>query len=126
MNYHFGKEYKLCRKILIDEIFVAKKAVKKYPFVLNYKLTDEILDKPFQVVISAPKRIFKTAVQRNRIKRVMREVFRHEKHILEDFLIQERKYLTLFLVYTSSEEFTQEVLREKFKKLINNLIEEIK
>lgn len=126
MNYHFGKEYKLCRKILIDEIFATKKSVKKYPFVLNYKLTDEILDKPFQVVISAPKRIFKTAVQRNRIKRVMREVFRHEKHTLEDFLTHERKYLTLFLVYTSSEEFKQEVLKEKFKKLINNLMEELK
>lgn len=126
MDNRFGKEYKLCHKKVIDEIFVGRKAVKKFPFLLHYQLVNEPLEKPFQVVISAPKRIFKSAVKRNRIKRVMREVFRHEKHILEEFLLTERKYLTLFLVYTSTEELNQDILKVKFRKLIHSLIEEIK
>lgn len=126
MEYQFGKEYKLCRKKLIDLLFSEGKAVKKFPFLLHYRIVDEPLEKPFQVVIAAPKRIFRSAVKRNRIKRVMKEVFRHEKHALEEFLTQERKYLTLFLVYTSSEELNQKLLRDKFKKLSHQLIEQLK
>ena len=126
MNYSFGKEYKLCRKKLIDEIFTDLTSVKKFPFLMHYRLTEEPLEKHFQVVFSAPKRIFRNAVKRNRIKRVMREVFRHEKHILENFLAQEGKYLSLFLVYTSSEELNQEILSEKFRKLIHSLIDNLK
>lgn len=125
MNYQFGKEYKLCRQKLIDATFSDGKSIKKFPFVAHYKLVEEELEKPFQVVISAPKRIFRKAHDRNRIKRVMKEVFRHEKHILEDFLIAQKKYLTLFLVYTSNEELNQKLLREKFKKLIDTLLKEI-
>lgn len=126
MNYRLGKEYRLCRKKLIDEIFIDLKSVKKFPFLMHYRLTEEPLEKPFQVVFSAPKRIFRNAVKRNRIKRIMREVFRHEKHILEEFLTQEGKYLSLFLVYTSSEELDQKILSEKFRKLIHSLIDNLK
>lgn len=125
MDYQFGKEYKLCRQKLIDALFASKKSVKKYPFVIHYQLVEEELEKPFQVVISVPKRIFKRAHDRNRIKRITKEVFRHEKHKLEDFLITNRKYLTLFLVYTANEELPQKLLREKFKKMIDTLLNEI-
>lgn len=125
MDYKFGKEYKLCRQKLIDAIFSTNKPIKKYPFALHYKVVDEELEKPFQVVISAPKRIFRKAHDRNRIKRIMKEVFRYEKHKLEDFLKTKGKYLTLFLVYTTPEELDQKIIREKFKKLIDNLLKEI-
>jgi ribonuclease P protein component len=126
MDNRFGKEYKLCHKKVIDEIFAGRKSVKKFPFLMHYQISDIPLERPFQVVISAPKRIFRSAVKRNRIKRVMREVFRHEKHILEEFLLTEGKYLTLFLVYTSTEEFKLEFLKDKFRKLIHSLIKDIK
>lgn len=126
MDYSFGKEYKLCRKKLIGKIFEEGNIVKKYPFLMHYRLTEEPLEKRFQITISAPKRNFKKAVQRNRIKRLMREVCRNEKQPLEDLLAQQGKYLTLFWVYTSSEEMEYEILKEKFKKLIDKLIENIK
>lgn len=126
MDYRFGKEYKLCRKKLIDDIFASGTSVKKFPFLMHYRCVDEVLEKPFQIVISVPKRIFRSAVQRNRVKRVMKEIIRHEKQPLEDFLTQQGKYLTIFWVYTGKEELDQSILREKFKKVTQNLIEEIK
>lgn len=125
MNYTFGKEYKLCRKKMMDSIFAKNKAVKKFPFVLLYEEVEEVLPKPFQVVISVPKKYFKRAVDRNRTKRLMREVIRLEKHPLEELLIQNKKYLALFWVYTSNEQFELDVLRKKFQKMIQNLIEKI-
>lgn len=109
----------------MNEIFEGNQSVKKFPFVLRYLSVHEELPKPFQVVISVPKRNFKKAVDRNHIKRQLREVIRFEKAPLEDFLQQERKYLALFLVYTSNEQFELDVLRKKFQKLTENLIEHI-
>lgn len=125
MDYTFGKPYKLCRRKLIDDIFSTNQAVKKFPFVLLYKEVNEVLPKHFQVVFSVPKKHFKHAVDRNRVKRLMREVIRHEKHPLEELLKEKGKYLTLFWVYTSNEIMELDILTKKFQKLRQNLIENI-
>lgn len=120
----FGKVYKLCSKTQIDAIFEKKHAVKAYPFLLYYQ--DVNLNQPiaFQVVISAPKRNFKRAVDRNRIKRVMKEVMRKNKTDLEAHLNNNKKQLALFLIYTAKElpEYSQ--LEKKIVVLLNRLIEQ--
>lgn len=120
----FGKEYKLCSKTQIDAIFENKRAVKAYPFLLYFQETTFKSSVPFQIVISAPKRSFKSAVDRNRIKRVMKEVLRKNKSDLELHLNKTNKNLALFLIYTAKElpEYSQ--LENKIVVLLNRLIEQ--
>ena len=84
MNQSFGKAYKLCSKKLIDEVFESGVTVKSYPLIVKYKLVDLKGDTPFQMLISAPKRTFKSAIERNRIKRLCKEAIRKNKQILEE------------------------------------------
>ncbi len=125
MDERFGKAYKLCSQKKIEELFQNKKSVKKYPLTIHYQLIKDEIEKPFQIVISAPKKLFRKAHERNRIKRLLKETFRKNKLILESFLIENEIKVNLFLVYTSNEELEYKVLLKKTKQLIELLIKNI-
>lgn len=80
---------------------------------------------PFQTVLAAPKRIFRKAHDRNRIKRLMREAIRKNKLPLETFLEERDLCLALFVIYTSREEMHLSILEKKTKKLISELIKKL-
>ena len=125
MDETFGKSYKLCSQKAIASIFEQKKSVKQFPFVLHYAPMELPTDKSFQVVISAPKRIFRKAHDRNRIKRLMKEVFRKNKLILEEKLTTNQQQMALFLVYTNKEEMEYTLLLRKMESLLLKFMNEI-
>lgn len=125
MSQTFGKEYKLCRQKLIDLVFKSGKIVKQYPFVVHFLEVEEELDAPFQITISAPKRNFRRAHDRNRIKRLMRESIRLNKMILENQISKNQKKLILFMVYTSKEEMPYTTLLKKNELLFDQIIKQI-
>lgn len=125
MNQSFGKEYKLCSKKLIETIFKEGKSVKAFPFTLLFLIQENTSNVPFQLVISAPKKINRHAHDRNRIKRIVREAIRKNKFILEDFLTTRNQQLAIFLVYTSKEEMTTEQLDKKTQKIFTLLTEKL-
>ena len=125
MNQSFGKEYKLCRRKLIDGVFKTGKVIKQYPFVVHFLEVDEKLEAPFQVTISAPKRNFRKAHDRNRIKRLMRETIRFNKMILEDKISKSQKNIIMFMVYTSKEEIPFNTLMKKNELLFEQIIKHI-
>lgn len=125
MNQSFGKEYKLCRRKLIDGVFKTGKVIKQYPFVVHFLEVDEKLEAPFQVTISAPKRNFRKAHDRNRIKRLMRETIRFNKMILEDKISKSQKNIIMFMVYTSKEEIPFTTLMKKNELLFQQIIKHI-
>lgn len=120
-----GKQYKLCKKTTIDQIFEAANTVKVFPFVLMFVKTDLDTEKPFQIVISAPKKMHKKAVDRNRIKRLCKESLRLNKAPLESFCNSNNCQLGLFLIFTSKEEMSLDLMNRKMKKLITKLIQQI-
>ena len=122
MSSKFGRGYKLKSKIIIDQIFDSGLSVKEYPFVIKYAILNPPGDKTFQIVISAPKRIFKFAVQRNRLKRLCTEAVRSNKSELEDFLNSKKERLGIFLIYTGKEELPILKLEHKIEKLFKKLI----
>lgn len=125
MNQSFGKKYKLCSKILIESLFKEGKSVKSFPYTLLYLKQENSEDVPFQMVISAPKKINRQAHDRNRIKRVTREAIRKNKFILEDFLIETNQQLAIFLVCTAKEELSTDQMDKKITKLFSQLIEKL-
>lgn len=125
MDNSFGKSYKLCSKILIDSIFKSGETVKEFPFVVKYNLVNLNEHVPFQIAITAPKKRFKKAVQRNRIKRLCRESIRLTKTTLEDQLIKSNKQLAIFLIYSGDEELTFSQMKHKMNKLLTKLTTKI-
>jgi ribonuclease P protein component len=94
----FTKAERLSSQVLIDRLVASGKSFNAAPFRITWMMVNEG-PAPVQVLISAPKRIFKKAVDRNRIKRLIREAYRKKRSLLTDQL-QDKK-LMLIIVYTS-------------------------
>ena len=81
--FSFPKSEKLCKRKLISQLFAEGKSVQSYPLKMLFLPVKE-LDVQFQLLITVPKRSFKKAVLRNRIKRLIRENYRLQKHLLKE------------------------------------------
>ena len=78
-NFSFPKKEKLKSRKLIDQLFIEGKSIKVKNVKLIYIKTDLPENVRFQVGVTVPKKSFKSAVKRNRIKRLLRESYRHNK-----------------------------------------------
>jgi ribonuclease P protein component len=125
MDQSFGKAYKLCSRKTIDRLFKEGKQLRAFPLSVYYLESENNEKVPFQVVISAPKRQFKRAHDRNYVKRLIKEVLRKEKQPLEDLLSASGKQLALFIVYTNKEVLTYPELEKCAKKLVGKLLVEL-
>lgn len=102
-GHGFAKNERLCSLKLIEELFKSGNVLFQYPFRIIWKVSESALPNPSQVVIAVPKRNFKRAVDRNLIKRRIREGFRKQKEILYNPL-KERGVTLIFMVqYTGKE-----------------------
>ena len=82
-KYAFPKEEHLCRKKLIEELFGKQgSSFGVYPLRIVWLKSEAPTTAPPQVLISVSKRTFKRAVDRNRLKRLIREAYRLNKYRL--------------------------------------------
>lgn len=125
MRFTFGKEYKLCSRLVIDEVFESGHQLKSFPFIVKFKAVELDSATRLQVTFSAPKRTFRRAHQRNYIKRICREAFRLEKHKLETYLEKRNKQLALFIIYTPKTALEVDALRKRVNALFSKMIQQI-
>ena len=102
-------------KLQIEKVFKKGVVVKKYPLLLKYTAPEMELDAPAKVLISVSKRNFTKAVDRNKIKRLIKEAYRKNKVILYEWLNINEKQLLIALIYTGK---TIPDYQEVEKKLI--------
>lgn len=126
MNERLGKSYKLKSKKIIESLFNDGETVKQFPFLVKFCKQELPSKEVFQVVFSVSKRKFKKAPDRNRIKRLMRETVRKNKHGLEEYLKTNNEQLALFLIYTNTEIMTYEEMNRKIVLLFERLITQLK
>jgi ribonuclease P protein component len=121
MRSTFKKEEKLKKKKLIGQLFAEGRSLSAYPVKLIYLQTDH--DSPFKIQagVSVSKRNFKKAVDRNRIKRLLREVYRKNKYLLYESE-HTKKHIFMF-IYVGKKEEPYTVLEEKMKQLINKFLQ---
>ena len=83
--YTFKKEERLCNKRLIDGLYHNGSSFLCYPFKATWCLSDLPAPFPAQVLFAVSKKRFKRAVDRNRVKRLMREAYRADIPLPHDF-----------------------------------------
>ena len=119
-RYFFGKESKLKSRNVIQQLFSEGKHVLVYPLKAVYILGNE--KHHLQAGVSASKRNFKKAVDRNRIKRLIRETYRVQKPTLENHLIQNKQTLSVFFMYIGKEMPEYDQLMESTEKIIKRIV----
>ena len=108
MSFTFTKEERLKSQKMIGQMFKGGQSYLAYPIRvvwLPYPADFHHLpNAPIQVMVSAPKRQFKTAVARNRIKRLVREAWRLHKQEMYEKLPENTPQFALMLMYIAKEE----------------------
>ena len=83
----FKKEERLCNIKLIEKLYHTGSSFLVYPFRIIWLSSETNSEFPVQVLISVPKKKFKRAVDRNLLKRRIREIYRlHKSEYLFHFL----------------------------------------
>ena len=122
MNFNYPKNEKLKSKITIGLLFSEGKSVSKYPLRLVYHSGALGDDQQLKVGVSVSKKYFKKAVDRNYFKRVLRETYRLNQHLLKDQLSQP---YALMLFYQSKDRLTFEEINSKTIQLFEKFLEQI-
>ena len=86
--YTFRKDERLCNKKIIGDLYASDNRLLVYPLSVHWLITEQKHPCRLQVLIVAPKKKLHHAVDRNRTKRLMRECYRHRKHLLLETLEQ--------------------------------------
>lgn len=115
--YKFSKEERLCSKRLLDKLFHNGSSFLVYPFRIVF-LPENINNTfPAQVVIAVSKRKFKRAVDRNLIKRRIREAYRLNKQEYVYSFLNEKSISLIFSIHYIGKDIAEYAFIEKKLKL---------
>ena len=127
MALTFRKRERMVSQRLIDDLFAGgnSHSVSSFPLRAVYKLCERNdHDEPLQMLISVPKKHFHHAVDRNRVKRQVREAWRLHKQLLAEALASDKQLLIAFVWLSDTFLSTQEV-EERVTGIVKRLQEKL-
>ena len=122
-QYGFSKQERLCKRDDFQIVLTKGKSVYSYPFRCVY-VWKESSSFSVKVAVSVSRRRFKHAVDRNKIKRLVRESYRLNKHILYQHYVDCNKSLDILVIYTDTKIHPFPFIQKKIVSVINKLIKE--
>ena len=124
-SHTLKKTERLCSKKVIDKLFSEGESFLAFPIKVVFKTTELPQSVPVQAGFSVSKKIFKRAVKRNRIKRLMREAYRLNKQMLP--MPAEKQQMPVFFIFIGKElpSFAQveKAMKKALYKLSNSSTE---
>ena len=120
-RFTFNANEKLKSRKLIQLLFKEGKSFSHFPLRVIYT---ELEKNPsqLQATFSVSTKNFKKAVERNRIKRLMREAYRLQKALLQNVLEENQKNLSVFIIYTGKSLPEFEYIFEKMDTILQQLV----
>jgi len=122
MNFTYPKNERLKSKTTIGLLFSEGKSVSKYPLRLVYRIGETNQEEKIKIGVSVSKKYFKKAVDRNYFKRVLRETYRLNKHLLWDNL--EEPYSFMFF-YQTKDKLSYEEINTKTIQLFEKFLQQL-
>jgi ribonuclease P protein component len=119
MNFTYPKSQKLKSKITIGLLFTDGKSVSKYPLRLVYHSSALSDGQIMKMGVSVSKKNFKKAVDRNYFKRILRETYRLNKHILINNL---DKPYAVMLFYQTKDRLSYDEINTKTIQLFEKFV----
>lgn len=125
-KYTFKKEERLCSNSIITKLFSeGNRSIGCFPIRLVFLILPSEKSKLPSLLISAPKRNFKLAVDRNRIKRQIREIYRVSNGPLTDVLEKNNHGLAIALLFTDKKIWDSKDLKPRLQSVLDNLVKSL-
>ena len=128
VEYTLGKKERLNSKTLIERLFLGgSKSFPAFPLRVVYMSVEPVEEDmaAASILISVPKKRFKRAVKRNRVKRQIREAYRKNKHGLLQTLQDEGRQLAVAFIYLSDRLVDSLEIEERMKVALARITEKV-
>jgi len=128
MNTTLKKAERLDRKKVIGKMFtggVSARSFAVFPLRVIYLMEPELKSQA-SVLISVSKRYFKHAVDRNRVKRQIREAYRLNKEPLLELLAKRNEKLAIAFIYVSEEQMPTAFIVKRMQIALERIQERLK
>jgi ribonuclease P protein component len=123
----FSKKERIVSNKLMETLFEKgdSQAVTAFPLKAVYLPIDKPQGgTPAQVLISVPKKRFKHAVDRNRVKRQVREAFRHHKEIIYERIATDKQLLVAF-IWLSDRHYVSSEVEQRIVRLLKKIAQQL-
>ena len=116
----FKKSERLCSRILIDCLFQGdSRSVSAFPIRAVFTPSEEVSG--VSILISVPKKRFHHAVDRNRVKRQIREAYRKHKHALTTQMQAANRGLLMAFIYVSDKIESSDHIEKRMERLLEKV-----
>ncbi len=109
----------------MEQLFAKGKSFLVFPVKVFYMEIADETDGPIKVGVGASSKVFKKAVHRNRVKRLLREAYRLNKIPLHEFAQANNKQVAVFMLYIDKTLPQMPQLTAKMPLVIDKLINSI-
>lgn len=115
----------MCGKKKIENLFAQGNSFFSFPFIVRWQIVNDEQKYPAQLLIIVPKRKLHHAVDRNRIKRIIRECYRLQKSTLYDLLSQNDLKICLAFSYVDTRTPDYHNIYEKTDAVLKRICQDI-
>jgi ribonuclease P protein component len=123
VSFSFPKKERLCSRLQMEQLLTLKQSVFAYPFKCYYQfLPLSEGNDVCRMAVSVPKKLEKTAVGRNRIKRWTREAYRlHNKCLLRQLIEAKQQVVNMLFVCVGKENISFSLIEKAMTDMLKKI-----
>lgn len=119
-TFSYSGPEKLKSRKLLNQVFAEGKSFNAFPLKITYTHSAEENTSKAKIGVGVSSRHFKKAVDRNRIKRLIRESYRLQKKYLLD-LVPEKTQVHVFILFVGKDLTETSLIKDKMPLILEKL-----